>query len=161
MNTQERLNLKKLMGSMKDEYEDNTEGIRRVKHSSLIHKDIVTMENLKKSRNTKTPEEFSLLCQQECSFLFVNYTDIYNRLLRDELDLKIMTQALTVLKKIEDGKIDQQEGSVEVGKLFHKLFVDSALRRSENLDKEYGDSVPERNSGKAMSWKEYKKNNSK
>ena len=32
--------------------------------------------------------------------------------------------------------VDQHEGSVMVGKLLKELFVDSALKRPENLDKE-------------------------
>ena len=43
-------------------------------------------------------------------------------------------------------KVDQHEGSVLVGKLLKELYVDSALRRSENLDKEYGSTTPQVNS---------------
>jgi len=44
-----------------------------------------------------------------------------------------------------------------VGKLFHEIYVDSALRRSENLDKAVveGESKP-KYEGAAISWKEYK-----
>ena len=45
-----------------------------------------------------------------------------------------MFQALEYLKKIEDGIIDQQEGSVMMGKLLHKVFVNSAIKKSENID---------------------------
>jgi hypothetical protein len=40
-----------------------------------------------------------------------------------------------VLEMIEDGKVDQSEGSVIVGKFLKELYVDSALRRADNLDK--------------------------
>jgi hypothetical protein len=90
--------------------------------------------------------------------LFYKYTDIYKRLLKDEIDLTIMSTALNVLQKIEDGEIDQQEGSVFVGKLFHQIYVDSALRRSENLDKVAADTETTfpKYEGKSISWKEYR-----
>lgn len=159
MNPQEKIDLKKLVNNMPGDYEDNTEGIRSLKHSRLIHADIVKLEQLKKDNvdmRLSKPVQFRELCETECVFLFYKYTDIFNRLLRDEIDLAIMEKALNVLLKIEEGEIDQQEGSVIVGKLFHEIYVDSALRRSENLDKAAeGESKP-KYEGKPVSWKEYK-----
>lgn len=165
MNPQEKLDLKKLIGKM-DDYEDNTNGIREMKHSDSIRADIMKIEELKKSHADLRKTDsfaFSQLCEAECIFLFYKYTDIYNRLLKDEVDLSIMKQALDVLKRIENGEIDQQEGSVIVGKLFHEIYVDSALRRSANLDaaasNEKGSSAaPPKNPVKKISWKEYKAN---
>lgn len=159
MNTQEKLDLRNLKNQLSPNYEDNTDGIRKTKHSEPIMKDIIQMEKLKKehAEMRKTdPNKFSELCQQECIFLFNTYTDIYNRLLRDELDLNIMVRALSVLKHIEEGKINQEEGSVIVGKLFHELFVDSALKRSENLDKEYASQQIPKNAGSGLSYKDFK-----
>jgi len=157
MNPQEKIDLKKLIGNM-DDYEDNTAGIREMKHSAAIREDIRKMEELKRTkRSGMTDQAFSELCESECIFLFYKYTDIYKRLLKDEINLTIMSTALNVLQKIEEGEIDQQEGSVIVGKLFHEIYVDSALRRSENLDKAAADadtSVP-KYEGRSISWKEY------
>ena len=161
MNPQEKIDLKKLIGNM-DDYEDNTAGIREMKHSSAIREDIRKMEELKRTkRGGMTEQAFSELCESECIFLFYKYTDIYKRLLRDEIDLRIMGKALDVLKKIEDGLIDQQEGSVIVGKLFHEIYVDSALRRSDNLDKaaaasEETSGTNPKNEGKIITWKEFR-----
>ena len=165
MNPQEKIDLKKLIGKM-DDYEDNTHGIREMKHSDDIRNDILKMETLKKEHTDlrKTdPLAFSQLCESECSFLFFKYTDIYNRLLKDEVDLNIMNKALTVLKRIEEGEIDQQEGSVIVGKLFHEIYVDSALRRSANLDaaaSKSASAVPAKPPIKKITWREYKNNTS-
>jgi hypothetical protein len=165
MNPQEKIDLKKLIGKM-DDYEDNTHGIREMKHSDSIRADILKIEELKKEhadlRNTDAPA-FSQLCESECIFLFYKYTDIYNRLLKDEVDLNIMHKALDVLKRIENEEIDQQEGSVIVGKLFHEIYVDSALRRSANLDAaassdaRSSSAVPPKVPIKKISWREYKK----
>ena len=40
MNTKEKLDLKKLLKGAEDEYVDNTDGIRRVKHSVFLRDDI-------------------------------------------------------------------------------------------------------------------------
>jgi hypothetical protein len=90
------------------------------------------------------------------SFLFMNYTDIFNKICKDELNLEIMYQFLIILQAIEDGQVDQHEGSVLVGKLLKELYIDSALRRGENLDKEYASQKVEPIVGKKITWKEYK-----
>lgn len=162
MNNQERLDLKNLMSKMDKEskYEDNTAGIREMKHSIHIGRDIQRIEQLKKTESEmrkSSPQQFNELCEQECSFLFCKYTDIYNRLMRDEIDLVIMFKALQTLKRIEDGELDQQEGSVIVGKLFHEMYVDSALKRSAALDATSSSDTPAIIQGKNISWREYKK----
>jgi hypothetical protein len=70
-----------------------------------------------------------------------------------------MYKFLLVLKMIEDGKVNQEEGSVAIGKLLKELYVDSALRRSENLDKKYenADALEELPTGpkRDISWKQW------
>jgi hypothetical protein len=72
------------------------------------------------------------------------------------MNLTILTKFLTILKLIEDNKIDQNEGSVMVGKLLKELYIDSALKRSENLDNKYKQEKSENTTEKKISWKEYK-----
>ena len=157
MNPQERVDLKRLMNQ--HDYQDNTEGIRKLKHSDLIQADIQKMENLKKKHadiRASSSKKFESMCTSECSFLYNSYTDIFNRLIKDELDLGLMSQALVTLKKIEDGEIDQQEGSVLMGKILHRVFVESALKRAEALDNKETEEKIELNCGKNISWKSYK-----
>jgi hypothetical protein len=158
LNNNERLNLNKLINE--SDCENNTDHIRKVKHSVLIRNDFRKMDNLKtthKDMRTLDNEKFQQICQRECSFLFTNYSDIFNRLIKDELDLTIMTKLLTILKLIEDGKVDQHEGSVLVGRLLKELYVDSAIKHGENLDKQYdSEAKPEKVDGMKISWKEYK-----
>jgi hypothetical protein len=162
MNGQESINLKKLISNFKDEYKDNTENIRKLKHSELIRDEIRKIEMLKlqnKEMIKTAPLKFEELAQSEAFFLFSNYTDIFNKILKNELDLDIMSQILYLLKMIEEEQVDQNEGSVLVGKLLKELYVDSALKRSENLDKEYNSDKPEMNHGKDISWKSWKSKN--
>ena len=151
----ERLNLKKMINE--SDCDDNTDNIRRLKHSVLMRDDIRKLDTLKNThvdmKNNKN-DDFIVLCQNECKFLYANYTDIFNKLVKDELDLTIMTKLLTVLKLIEDSKVDQHEGSVMVGKILKELYVDSATKRLENLDKE--NAKEPMSEGKAISWKQFK-----
>jgi hypothetical protein len=72
----------------------------------------------------------------ECNFLFTYYTDIYNKVRKDEIDINILHQFLDVLQKIEDGILDQHEGSFQVGTLLKKIYVDSALKKAEKLNED-------------------------
>jgi len=158
LNNAERLDLKRLVDEM--ECENNTETIRKIKHSVRIRDDIRKFEVLKKSRADlrRTDETaFIELAKVECVFLYDNYTDIFSKVAKDELDLLIMTKLLHILKMIEDGDVDQHEGSVLVGKMLKELYIDSALKRADNLDKENATAVEPKEEGVCISWKEYKK----
>lgn len=158
MNPSERLDLKRLIQN--SDYEDNTEGIRKLKHSDLIKTEIAKMELLKKRDATvrkERPQVFKETCKMECSFLYNGYMEIFNHVLKDELDIGLMNQALETLKKIEEGEIDQQEGSVMMGKILHRIFVESALQGSKTLDKLESENSIQKNTGKEMSWVEFKK----
>ena len=101
MNHTESLNLKKLVRD--SECEDNTGLIRKLKHSEMIKTDLEQMQKLKvinsKMRNTE-PDKFSNLCQSKCNFLYTNYTDIYHKNFKDELNLQLMLQ-ICILNMIE------------------------------------------------------------
>jgi hypothetical protein len=160
MNNQERLDLKKLLNEV--ECDNNTDNIRKLRHSVKIRDDVRRIENLKTNQaelNKNDKDKFIELCQTECSFLFNNYTDIFNKAVNDEIDLTIMTKLLTVLKLIEDGKVDQHEGSVMVGKILKELYVDSAMKRSENIDRQHETERLEPAQSKNISWRDYKKMN--
>jgi len=157
MNNEERLNLKRLLEQ--SNCDDNTKSIQKLKHSVLIRDDIRKIENLKISNSLLKTNDiygFMELCKDECRFLYDNYTDIFNKSMVDELDLTIMTKLLTILKLIEDKKMDQHEGSVMVGKILKELYIDSALKRIDNLGRENSTDVLESVEPKRISWKEYK-----
>ena len=164
MSNEDRLNLQKMINA--NDVEDQTHIIRDKKHSDLIREQVKDMMFLKKkyTRLEKSnPNEFDQMCLSKCMFLYNNYTDIYNKVKKDEIDLDILYKFLVVLKKIENNEIDQHEGSFMVGKLLKELYVDSALKKSEKLDaaeelrnkknKKTEKKVPK---PREISWKEYK-----
>jgi hypothetical protein len=155
---QERLNLKKLINET--ECDDNTEYIRKIKHSDKIRADMRVLEQLKVEQDglrKSSPEEFVDLARNTCSFLFTNYTDIFNKMVKDEINVEIMERLLLILKMIEDNKVDQHEGSVYVGRILKELYLDSAVKHADNLDKRSEGEKPEPVQGRAISWSDYKK----
>jgi hypothetical protein len=66
---------------------------------------------------------------------------------------------LDVLKQIEDGKVDQHEGSVMIGKVLKELYVDSALKRCNTIDQNAEREEPVYVESKPISWKQYKQMN--
>jgi hypothetical protein len=141
------------------DYVNNTETIRKLKHSILIRDEVRKLDSFKK-RNAYlfevNPQLFIESAQAECTFLYNNYMDLFHKMIKDELDMKIMHKLLVVLKLIEDGAVDQYDGSVMVGKVLKELYIDSAMKRGENLDKEYEQDRPKLKEGQAISWKQYK-----
>ena len=115
--------------------EDVTPLIRELKHSEILRKDINKLILLKaKYRANMEDEEFKRETYEECSFLFTYYTDIFNKIKKDEIDLFILFKFLDVLQEIELGKIDQHEGAFQVGTLLKELYVDSALKKADKMD---------------------------
>ena len=162
MNETESLQLKKMISE--NQVEDQTNDIREKKHSEKIRADVTRMIELKKKypRLEKTnSEQFDSILTSQCSFLFNNYTDIFNKVKKNEINLDTLWQLLNILRRIEDGKVDQHVGSYEVGKLLKKIYIDSAITKDDNMraknkQKNKQKNKPEK---KKISWDEYKKLN--
>ena len=151
------LNMKSLMNS--EDYVNNTERIRELKHSEKILEDIGKLCRIKKDHfHMKMVEEekFNHLCETSAPFLFSNYTDLFRKVLKDELDMKMMVNFISSLKQIEEGQLDQYDASVKVGTILREIYVDSAMRRGDNLDKEHATEAPTFVEPASISWKEYK-----
>ena len=151
MNSQEKLLLQEMIQA--NNVEDQTQSIRNLKHSDLIKTDVLKLLEIMKE--TTDPSEIHIEAMMECNFLFTYYTDIYNRIRKSEIDMDLFYQFLNILSKIEKGEIDQHEGSFEVGTILKKIYVDSALKRSEKIDELYKDTkIVEK---KEIGWKNFKK----
>lgn len=136
MNDQQRLKLNEMLKA--NDVEDQTDKIRDLQHSRKIKEDVQVMQRMKqKYQRLKQTNlsQYEQMLSNQCNFLFTNYTDIFNKLKKDELDLTILTKFISVLERIENKEIDQHEGSYLVGQLLKELYIDSALKKSETLDK--------------------------
>jgi hypothetical protein len=158
MDKLDRLNLNKMINA--NNVEDCTEEIRSKKHSQLIRDDVTCLMTLKKkySRLSQSnPVQFDSMCVSQCSFLFNNYMDIFNKVKKDEMNMQILHQLLDVLKHIEDGLLVQHTGAFEVGKLLKAMYIDSALLKADKIDKKTGKKIAaSKPTEKKISWAEYK-----
>lgn len=152
MDTKDSLNLKKLISEYKPE--ETTNKIRELKHSMKIKQDVETIILTKRKYGNLKKETVDRMCSSRAPFLFNNYYNIYNRLVKGQLNLEILGRLIMVLKAIEDGKYDQHEASVAVGQLLKEMYIDSALR-GETTKK--SGKVERKRKGKNISWKDFKK----
>lgn len=162
MDDKQRLQLDKLINA--NNVEDVTQDIRERKHSQLIKQDVERMVALKRQYprlSASNSHQMDAMLEKQCSFLFNNYFDIFNRIKKDEIDFQIFERFLNVLAAIEEGRIDQHEGAFHVGKLLKEIYIDSAIKRGDKLDaaqelREKRAKKPSRPPPKKMSWKDFK-----
>ena len=155
MNDQERLQLQQMIST--NNVVDQTQLIRDLKHSQILRDDINKLIMLK-AKYMDDMEKLHLEAMNDCFFLYSYYTDIYNKIKKDEIDLAILFQFIDVLAKIELGQMDQHEASFEVGTLLKKIYIDSALKKAEKLNTENGKMEPLIKKAEVeISYKDFKK----
>ena len=99
------------------------------KKDNEIKKQFIKISEKINKKSIKVKKEtIDQMCSTRAPFLFNNYYNIYNRLVKGELNLEILGRLIMLLKGIEDGKYDQHEASVAVGQLLKEMYIDSALR---------------------------------
>jgi hypothetical protein len=158
MNEKERLQLNKMIKI--NNVEDQTNQIRTLKHSSILEKEIKELLILKE-KYREQPEVLLNESIINCNFLYNNYTDIYNRVKKDEINIDLLFHFIHVLSQIEEGIIDQHDGSFMIGKLLKEIYIDSALKKAEKLDNEYGKANIIYEKPVNIDWKQWKKLNYK
>jgi hypothetical protein len=154
MDDKQRLQLQNMIKV--NNVEDQTDFIRNLKHSQIIRNDVNNMIMIKakyRGNDDKIHEE----CVNECNFLFTYYTDIYNKIRKDEIDIGILNKFLDVLKRIEEGELDQHEGSFLVGTILKELYVDSALKKADKLNENEEPKPEPIKPMQNVSWKQFKK----
>ena len=151
MDDNQRLHLSRMI--KENNVLDQTPLIRELKHSHIMRDNVNTLLDLKVEYEG---DELNMKAAEQCSFLFTYYTDIYNKIKKDEINLEILFQLIDKLQDIEEGKVDQHEASFSVGTILKKIYVDSALKRAEKLDEKYG-KVVEKKEAENISWKQFKK----
>jgi len=154
MDNKDRIMLDKLIRN--NNVEDMTSIIREKKHSKLIKEDVTTLLELKKKYQRLSNEQFDRIAVSKCSFLFNNYTTIFNKVKKDEVDLQILWNFLVILQRIEDGELTQHEGSYQVGKILKELYIDSALKKANKINGKRTGKKEKKMGPKNISWKQFK-----
>ena len=129
MRDDERLKLDELL--RKDDVAQTTNQIRQLRHSGQIKTCIDNIVKLKKTHNRMSKDMFEKLAIGRANFLFSNYTQIFNKLINDEINIKILYEFVAILKMIEDGNLNQHEGSYMVGKKLKELYVDCVVEKDK------------------------------
>ena len=158
MDDKTRLNLQEMVKAY--DADDNTTKIRNLKHSRLIKNDVEQLINLKKKYTrmaTLEPKKYEKLIISHCNFLFTNYTNIFNRLMKNELNLNILHKFIDTLRDIEDGKLGQHEASVQIGEVLKQLYIDSALQREKKINSADEERAPKyKKPANNISWAKFK-----
>ena len=150
MDDDQRITLANLVKSYGTE--ETTEKIRKLKHSKKIHECLSHILDSKRKYPRMYKDnrsQFEQIVVKRSGFLFKNYPEIYQRLMDNELDLKIMEQFLYTLARIENGELDQHEASYHIGKLLKQLYIDTKLSQATP-------SVPYKKPKHDVDWKTYK-----
>jgi hypothetical protein len=139
--------------------QDQTDLIRNLKHSRILRSEVDNLLLIRAKYRNESPEFINNESMNECNFLFTYYTDIYNKVRKDEIDLGILNRFFDMLEQVENGLLNQHEASFQVGTILKELYVDSALKKAEKLDalspsESHAFRAPINN----MSWSDYKKN---
>jgi hypothetical protein len=155
MNDNQRLQLQNMIKT--NNVEDQTQLIRDLKHSQILQNEINNMIMIK-AKFRDNMEQVNLECMNECNFLFTYYTDIYNKIRKDEIDISILNKFINVLRQIENGELDQHSGSFLVGTLLKELYVDSALKKANKLNEEHDNAEQSKPQKETIdiSWSQFK-----
>jgi hypothetical protein len=142
---------------------DQTELIRELKHSSIIRNETKRLLEILEENPTSSFSELRDISMMDCNFMFSYYTDIYNRVIKKELDISLLYKFLDILETIENGESNQHEASFKVGSILKEIYVDSALKKAEKLDKENELREKEKEAERTpavepmkLSWRSYK-----
>ena len=155
MNEHQRLHIQQMM-SVTPGAVDQTNLIRELKHSGLLRTEITTLQHLVQTwLPTDTEADKLTKAAEQCPFLYMYYTDLFNRIRKQDLDITLLHHFLDLLQQIEEGHMDQHDASFAVGTVLKKIYIDSALKRAAKQEEEEEDNdtkpLP-----LSISWKQYK-----
>lgn len=125
---------------------DMTETIRKFKHSSTIRREIKIIMSLKEKFQRirlSYPEKFIKLCSNHCPCLYTHYYKLFEKIVKEQIQYKILFDMLDILEQIEKGEKTQYDASVDVGYHLKSLFIDTKLNNNNN-------------NKNTLSWREYK-----
>ena len=80
---------------------DNTKKIRKLKHSSIIREQVTIMLDIRKKYTRLDKKTMDRMIDSKCNWLFVHYTNLFNKLKKDQLNLNILNTFISTLAEIE------------------------------------------------------------
>ena len=156
MDDSQRIQLSKLINEY--DVEDTTTQIRKLKHSKQIMENVIGIQKLKNTYARIIKDDFNYfeeIAISRFNFLYTHYPEIFQRLIKDEVDINILSKLIMLLSYIEKGKLDQHEASYQVGLLLKNMYIDPALQERDAKEAE-DNKNKYRNPEHKISWKDYK-----
>jgi hypothetical protein len=159
MSDKQRLHLQNMIKA--NNVEDQTELIRQLKHSEMFKVEIRKMLDIKETHKNELDAELTIYteCMSEAKFMFTYYTDLFNKIRKDEINIDLLYKFVDILKQIEEGKEDQHTASFLVGTILKQIYVDSALKKADKLNENESlkTNTYQNNVEKKITWNEFKK----
>ena len=103
----------------------------------------------KKLRETNK-DQFVTMMKNRASFLYENYSNIFHRLKKDQVNIQVLFMFLKTLEAIENGEMDQHEASVQIGQLLKEMYVDKVIDTKREKKPVYKKPINN------VSWEQYK-----
>ncbi len=126
MNQDQQLLLNRMI--KENDTQDNTCKIQSLKHSQKIRRDVSIIQNIKRKNHCNDFKTLDNEAQAKgCGFLFKHYPNIYNKLLKNQIQIKILYRFLDELEKIEKGQQNQHEASYKIGLLLKEMYIDKKI----------------------------------
>tara|TARA_B110000285_G_C15032889_1_gene567694 strand:- start:12 stop:494 length:483 start_codon:yes stop_codon:yes gene_type:complete len=157
MNNKQKKQLKQII--KENDVKDNTRMLRKNRKSSKLKNEVDIIQGLKIQYNVDElifkEQEYNL--KEKCPTLYKEYSNIYTKLLRNEIDVNILYTFLDELEKIEKGTVNQHEASYNIGVLLKSLYVDKELKILEENNTKTDISGEKMKNGKKLTYDEYLK----
>ena len=75
-------------------HESTTDKIRTLKHSKKIREEVGKIITLKKKYSRLDKKTLQSMIEKQCEFLYTNYTNIFNKIVKDNIDLNLFHKFL-------------------------------------------------------------------
>tara|TARA_B100000674_G_scaffold70829_3_gene48931 strand:- start:2241 stop:2765 length:525 start_codon:yes stop_codon:yes gene_type:complete len=153
--------------------EDNTDYVINNKKASIIRKEFNALLKIKQVHG----HEKINLSRSQAPYLYKNYKSIFDKIIKEDFNIALFKDLIDILEKIENKKIDLNEGSFIFGKKLKNIFVDKCIYNnsnnnsnslnkdlSNNLNKDLSNNLNKdlsNNVNKDLSYKKYKSMNKK
>lgn len=140
-----------------NEVEDTTRKIRELKHSSKLLASVKLIERMKKQypRMVKTNyEQFEKMVRtRDEHWMWTHYTNIYHKLMKNQLNPSVLYSMVAVLQKIENNELTQHEASVAVGRMLKQIYIDGVIHDTPDTQR---NQRKQQRKMKKIDWSEYK-----
>jgi hypothetical protein len=149
--------LQDLMERTKGGYVDSTNMIREFKHSRSMLSEIVNLRAIRQIYSD--PVELRSQSFECAPFLANHFQSIFMRIVKGDLDLDILEKAVYILKDIEEGKFNQEEGAKKFSAMMLELYAQGIVKKEVETPPELtksNDTTAPAPAPATFSWKDWK-----